>query len=111
MAQLAESEIEIFFPQKTNPSKFSFTNCSKTAAKIAVARIKLLSNKRQAMVKQMRRNIILLCQDATARIRIKRGTKFPLPLLRTHQRPPISNSLFSGSGRKEAIVEEEELMF
>lgn len=46
---------------------------SKTAAKMAVARIKLLRNKREAVVKQMRRDIALLLQsgqDATARIRV-----------------------------------------
>ncbi|XVF62261.1 hypothetical protein PTKIN_Ptkin08bG0203100 [Pterospermum kingtungense] len=48
--------------------------CSKTAAKMAVARIKLLRNKRQVVVKQMRRDIALLLQsgqDATARIRVE----------------------------------------
>lgn len=47
---------------------------SKTAAKMAVARIKLLRNKRQVVVKQMRRDIALLLQsgqDATARIRVE----------------------------------------
>ncbi|KAK4780384.1 hypothetical protein SAY87_016490 [Trapa incisa] len=46
----------------------------KTAAKMAVARIKLLRNKRQAVVKQMRRDIALLLQsgqDATARVRVE----------------------------------------
>lgn len=46
---------------------------SKTAARMAVARIKLLKNKRQVVVKQMRRDIALLLQsgqDATARIRV-----------------------------------------
>lgn len=46
---------------------------SKTAAKMAVARIKLLRNKREAVVRQMRRDIALLLQskqDATARIRV-----------------------------------------
>lgn len=41
--------------------------------KMAVARIKLLRNKREAVVKQMRRDIALLLQsgqDATARIRV-----------------------------------------
>uniref|UniRef100_A0A6N2MAM3 PIN domain-containing protein n=1 Tax=Salix viminalis TaxID=40686 RepID=A0A6N2MAM3_SALVM len=45
---------------------------SKTAAKMAVARIKLLRNKREAVMRQMRRDIALLLrsgQDATARIR------------------------------------------
>ena len=40
---------------------------------MAVARIKLLRNKRQVVVKQMRRDIALLLQsgqDATARIRV-----------------------------------------
>ncbi|XP_031276051.1 IST1-like protein [Pistacia vera] len=52
---------------------FSSSKC-KTAAKMAVARIKLLRNKRQAVVKQMRRDIALLLeskQDATARIRVE----------------------------------------
>ncbi|KAI3415150.1 uncharacterized protein J3R85_015472 [Psidium guajava] len=46
---------------------------SKTAAKMTVARIKLLRNKRQAVVKQMRRDIALLLQsgqDGTARVRV-----------------------------------------
>lgn len=46
---------------------------SKTAAKMAVARIKLLRNKREAVMRQMRRDIALLLQsgqDATARIRV-----------------------------------------
>ncbi|OWM68262.1 IST1-like protein isoform X2 [Punica granatum] len=46
----------------------------KTAAKMTVARIKLLRNKRQAVVKQMRRDIALLLQsgqDATARVRVE----------------------------------------
>lgn len=40
---------------------------------MAVARIKLLRNKREAVVRQMRRDIALLLQskqDATARIRV-----------------------------------------
>uniref|UniRef100_A0A6N2MLF7 IST1-like protein n=1 Tax=Salix viminalis TaxID=40686 RepID=A0A6N2MLF7_SALVM len=47
---------------------------SKTAAKMAVARIKLLRNKREAVMRQMRRDIALLLrsgQDATARIRAR----------------------------------------
>ncbi|CAN1122204.1 IST1-like protein [Linum perenne] len=47
---------------------------SKTAAKMTVSRIKLLKNKRQAVVRQMRRDIALLLQsgqDATARIRVE----------------------------------------
>ncbi|XP_065853594.1 uncharacterized protein [Euphorbia lathyris] len=50
---------------------FNSSKC-KTAAKMAVARIKLLRNKRQVVVRQMRRDIALLLesrQDATARIR------------------------------------------
>ncbi|KAG5241563.1 Regulator of Vps4 activity in the MVB pathway protein [Salix suchowensis] len=46
----------------------------KTAAKMAVARIKLLRNKREAVMRQMRRDIALLLrsgQDATARIRVE----------------------------------------
>ncbi|XP_023003886.1 IST1-like protein [Cucurbita maxima] len=52
---------------------FNTSKC-KTAAKMAVARIKLLRNKREAVVKQMRRDIALLLQsgqDATARIRVE----------------------------------------
>ncbi|GMI66098.1 IST1-LIKE 3 [Hibiscus trionum] len=52
---------------------FNSSKC-KTAAKMAVARIKLLRNKRQVTVKQMRRDIALLLQsgqDATARIRVE----------------------------------------
>ncbi|XP_062102732.1 uncharacterized protein LOC133812911 [Humulus lupulus] len=52
---------------------FNASKC-KTAAKMAVARIKLLKNKRQVVVKQMRRDIALLLQsgqDATARIRVE----------------------------------------
>ncbi|KAL0543463.1 hypothetical protein IC582_018559 [Cucumis melo] len=52
---------------------FNSSKC-KTAAKMAVARIKLLRNKREAVVKQMRRDIALLLQsgqDATARIRVE----------------------------------------
>ncbi|CAN6680560.1 unnamed protein product [Malus baccata var. baccata] len=48
--------------------------CFKMQAKMAVARIKLLRNKRQVVVKQMRRDIALLLQsgqDATARIRVE----------------------------------------
>lgn len=47
--------------------------CSKTMAKMAVARIKLLRNKREVVVRQMRRDIAMLLesrQDATARIRV-----------------------------------------
>lgn len=42
-------------------------------AKMAVARIKLLRNKREVVVRQMRRDIAMLLesrQDATARIRV-----------------------------------------
>lgn len=42
-------------------------------AKMAVARIKLLRNKRQVVVRQMRRDIAMLLeskQDATARVRV-----------------------------------------
>ncbi|KAL1215607.1 hypothetical protein V5N11_024161 [Cardamine amara subsp. amara] len=52
---------------------FSSSKC-KTAAKMAMARIKLLRNKRQVVVKQMRRDIAVLLQsgqDATARIRVE----------------------------------------
>ena len=56
---------------------------SKTAAKMAVARIKLLKNKRQVVVKQMRRDIALLLQsgqDSTARIRVLTISLDPLSL-------------------------------
>ncbi|XP_059623402.1 uncharacterized protein LOC132266528 [Cornus florida] len=52
---------------------FNSSKC-KTGAKMAVARIKLLRNKREAVVKQMRRDIALLLQsgqDSTARIRVE----------------------------------------
>ncbi|CAI8608956.1 unnamed protein product [Vicia faba] len=52
---------------------FNSSKC-KTAAKMAVARIKLLKNKREVVVRQMRRDIALLLQsgqDATARIRVE----------------------------------------
>ncbi|KAJ4833382.1 hypothetical protein Tsubulata_032957 [Turnera subulata] len=52
---------------------FNSSKC-KTAAKMAVARIKLLRNKREAVVRQMRRDIASLLksgQDATARIRVE----------------------------------------
>lgn len=52
---------------------FKSSKC-KTAAKMTVARIKLLRNKRQAVVRQMRRDIALLLQsgqDATARVRVE----------------------------------------
>ncbi|CAK9149563.1 unnamed protein product [Ilex paraguariensis] len=52
---------------------FNSSKC-KTMAKMAVARIKLLRNKRQVVVRQMRRDIALLLesgQDATARVRVE----------------------------------------
>ncbi|OIW09631.1 hypothetical protein TanjilG_28230 [Lupinus angustifolius] len=52
---------------------FNSSKC-KTAAKMAVARIKLLRNKREVVVRQMRRDIAMLLQsgqDATARIRVE----------------------------------------
>ncbi|KAJ6740515.1 IST1 FAMILY MEMBER [Salix purpurea] len=54
-------------------TRFNSSKC-KTAAKMAVARIKLLRNKREAVMRQMRRDIALLLrsgQDATARIRVE----------------------------------------
>ncbi|CAK7355601.1 unnamed protein product [Dovyalis caffra] len=65
--KLMKLTISIFCP------RFNSSKC-KTAAKMAVARIKLLSNKREAVVRQMRRDIALLLQsgqDATARIRVE----------------------------------------
>ncbi|OVA16033.1 protein of unknown function DUF292 [Macleaya cordata] len=52
---------------------FKSSKC-KTMAKLATARIKLLRNKREVVVKQMRRDVALLLQsgqDATARIRVE----------------------------------------
>ncbi|KAJ4963274.1 hypothetical protein NE237_023213 [Protea cynaroides] len=52
---------------------FNSSKC-KTMAKLATARIKLLRNKREVLVKQMRRDVALLLQsgqDATARIRVE----------------------------------------
>ncbi|KAI3938406.1 hypothetical protein MKW98_015305 [Papaver atlanticum] len=52
---------------------FKSSKC-KTMAKLATARIKLLRNKREVVVKQMRRDIALLLQsgqDTTARIRVE----------------------------------------
>ena len=46
---------------------------------MAVARIKLLRNKREVVVRQMRRDIALLLQsgqDATARIRVFNKSKY-----------------------------------
>lgn len=54
-------------------NSFNSSKC-KTTTKMAVARIKLLRNKRLVVVKQMRRDIALLLQsgqDATARIRVE----------------------------------------
>ncbi|KAK4430353.1 ist1 [Sesamum alatum] len=56
------------FSRGFNPSK------CKTMAKMAVARVKLLRNKREVVIKQMRRDIAMLIesgQDATARIRVE----------------------------------------
>ncbi|KAI3462317.1 hypothetical protein Pfo_018980 [Paulownia fortunei] len=56
------------FRRGFNPSK------CKTMAKMAVARVKLLRNKREVVIKQMRRDIAMLLesgQDVTARIRVE----------------------------------------
>ncbi|KAL7132102.1 hypothetical protein ABFS83_12G048700 [Erythranthe nasuta] len=56
------------FRRGFNPSK------CKTMAKMTVARVKLLRNKRDVVIKQMRRDIAMLLesgQDATARIRVE----------------------------------------
>ncbi|XP_072962552.1 uncharacterized protein [Typha angustifolia] len=56
----------------------SWLDGSKTALKLAVARIKLLKNKREALIKQMRREVALLLetgQDQTARIRVEHVIK------------------------------------
>ncbi|KAL5706244.1 hypothetical protein ACHQM5_024442 [Ranunculus cassubicifolius] len=52
---------------------FNSSKC-KTMAKLVTARIKLLRNKREVVVRQMRRDVALLLQsgqDATARIRVE----------------------------------------
>ncbi|XP_068640355.1 uncharacterized protein [Aristolochia californica] len=52
---------------------FNSSKC-KTAAKMATSRIKLLRNKRQTLVMQMRRDVAMLIesrQEATARIRVE----------------------------------------
>ncbi|KAL8532115.1 hypothetical protein ACS0TY_008651 [Phlomoides rotata] len=52
---------------------FKSSKC-KTMAKMAVARIKLLRNKREVVIRQMRRDIAMLLesgQDSTARIRVE----------------------------------------
>ncbi|KAG9443134.1 hypothetical protein H6P81_018988 [Aristolochia fimbriata] len=52
---------------------FNSSKC-KTAAKMATSRIKLLRNKRQTLVMQMRRDVAMLLesgQEATARIRVE----------------------------------------
>ncbi|RRT54300.1 hypothetical protein B296_00032233 [Ensete ventricosum] len=62
---------------------FSVSSFSKTEAKMATARIKLLRNKREAQVRQMRRDVAMLLEsgrDETARIRVR--------TLRSH--PPYS---------------------
>lgn len=48
--------------------------CSKTLLKLTIPRIKLLRNRREIQLKQMRRDIAKLLetgQEATARIRVK----------------------------------------
>ncbi|EEF40664.1 protein with unknown function [Ricinus communis] len=65
--KLMKFTLSIFSP------RFSSSRC-KTAAKMAVARIKLLRNKREVVVRQMKRDIALLLesgQDATARVRVE----------------------------------------
>lgn len=50
-----------------------FVWCSKTSLKLAVSRIKLLKNRREAQLKQMKRDLAQLLQsgqDQTARIRV-----------------------------------------
>lgn len=59
---------------------------SKTSLKLAASRIKLLKNKRDAQVKQLKRELAQLLesgQDQTARIRVrgKNLTLFPPPSL------------------------------
>ncbi|CAL1361088.1 unnamed protein product [Linum trigynum] len=65
--KLMKFTLSIFWP------RFNSSKC-KMAAKMTVARIKLLRNKRQTVVRQMRRDVALLLQsgqDATARIRVE----------------------------------------
>ncbi|CAI9111021.1 OLC1v1011154C1 [Oldenlandia corymbosa var. corymbosa] len=53
--------------------RFNSSKC-KTMAKMAVARVKLLRNKREVVIRQMRRDIAILLekkQDATARVRVE----------------------------------------
>ncbi|KAK1325109.1 hypothetical protein QJS10_CPA01g00298 [Acorus calamus] len=60
--------VSLFGGRIFNPSR------CKTTAKMATARIKLLRNRREAQVRQMRRDVALLLesgQDATARIRVE----------------------------------------
>ena len=50
------------------------SNCSKTLLKLTIPRIKLLRNRREIQIKQMRRDIAKLLetgQEATARIRVE----------------------------------------
>lgn len=56
-----------------NRISFCFVWCSKTTLKLAVSRIKLLKNKREAQIKQLKRELAQLLesgQDRTARIRV-----------------------------------------
>lgn len=53
--------------------KFVLFMCSKTLLKLTIPRIKLLRNRREIQIKQMRRDIAKLLetgQEATARIRV-----------------------------------------
>lgn len=52
---------------------FDWCRCSKTSLKLAVSRIKLLKNKKDAQVKQIKRELAQLLetgQERTARIRV-----------------------------------------
>lgn len=53
--------------------QFDFPICSKTLLKLSIPRIKLLRNRREIQLRQMRRDIAKLLetgQEATARIRV-----------------------------------------
>ncbi|KAK1386774.1 Regulator of Vps4 activity in the MVB pathway protein [Heracleum sosnowskyi] len=72
-AAMKRCKIAIKFGISLICNTFNSSKC-KTMTKMAVARIKLLRNKRLVVVKQMRRDIALLLQsgqDATARIRVE----------------------------------------
>lgn len=67
------SQFPHFLPFLSSDQLFISLINSKTVARLATSRIKLLRNKREAQIKQMRRDVALLLQsgqDDTARIRV-----------------------------------------